>query len=102
MLAAGVAPAWGQTAVQQVVVELSFDGATPHRIIRDRLEATVSSVAERLLLGRPLEQVAALQRRPEAAIASVMERVAVGFAHADAAARRRAATVLSSRLRPAR
>ena len=35
MLAAGVAPAWGQTAVQQVVVELSFDGATPHRIIRD-------------------------------------------------------------------
>jgi len=102
MLAAGVAPAWGQTAVQQVVVELSFDGATPHRIIRDRLEATVSSVAERLLLGRPLEQVAALLPRPEEAIASVIERVAVGYAVADAAVRPSATTVVSIRMRPVR
>src|SRR5438552_9147427 len=99
-LAAGVAPAWGQTLVQQVGVELAFDGAAPHRIIRDRLEATVASVAERLLLGRPLDQVAALLPRPEETIADVVERVTAGYVIAEAAVRPGSVTTVGVRLRP--
>jgi len=87
MLLAGAGPARGQAAVQRVTVELTFDGATPHPIIRERLEATVASVAERLLLGRPLEQVTALLPRPEETIAGVVERVTAGYAVADASVR---------------
>ena len=100
MLAAGVAPAWGQTVVQQVVVELAFDGAAPHRIIRDRLEATVASVAERLLLGRPVDQVAALLPPPGETIGGVVERVTAGYAVAETMVRPGIVTTVAVRLRP--
>ena len=100
MLLAGAGPARGQAAVQRVTVELTFDGATPHPIIRERLEATVASVAERLLLGRPLEQVTALLPRPEETIAGVVERVTAGYAVADAAVRPGIVTTVAVRLRP--
>src|SRR3989475_9050158 len=100
MLLAGAGPARGQAAVQRVTVELTFDGAPPHPIIRERLEATVASVAERLLLGRPLEQVTALLPRPEEAIASVVERVTAGYAVADAAVRPGIVTTVVVRMRP--
>src|SRR3989442_15454916 len=100
MLLAGAGPARGQAAVQRVTVELTFDGATPHPIIRERLEATVASVAERLLLGRPLDQVAALLPRPEETIAGVVERVTVGYVIAEAAVRPGSVTTVGVRLRP--
>src|SRR3989442_1104274 len=100
MLLAGAGPARGQAAVQRVTVELTFDGATPHPIIRERLEATVASVAERLLLGRPLEQVTALLPRPEETIAGVVERVTAGYAVADAAVRPGIVTTVAVRWRP--
>lgn len=93
-------PARGQATVQQVVVELTFDGAGPHRIIRDRLEATVASVAERLLLGRSLEQVTTLLPRPEETIASVVERVAGGYVVSEAVVRPGSVTTVGVRLRP--
>src|SRR3989441_1478338 len=97
---AAAAPARGQAMVQQVAVELTFDGPAPHRIIRDRLEATVASVAERLLLGRPLDQVAALLPRPEETIASVVERVTGGYVVVEAAVRPGSVTTVGVRLRP--
>ena len=99
-LAAGVVPAHGQTVVQQVAVVLAFEGAGPHRIIRERLEATVASVAERLLLGRPLDQVTALLPPPEETIARVVERVTAGYAVADAAVRPGIVTTVVVRMRP--
>src|SRR2546422_1858992 len=100
MLLAGAGPARGQAAVQRVTVELTFDGAVPHRIIRERLEATGASVAERLLLGRPLEQVSALLPPPGDTIASVVERVTAGYAVADAVVRPGSVTTVGVRLRP--
>ena len=100
VLAVAAAPASGQATVQQVAVELTFDGPAPHRIIRDRLEATVASVAERLLLGRPLDQVAALLPRPEETIAGVVERVTAGYVIAEAAVRPGSVTTVGVRLRP--
>src|SRR3989441_7045136 len=100
MLLAGAGPARGQAAVQRVTVELTFAGATPHPIIRERLEATVASVAERLLLGRPLDQVTALLPPPEETIARVVERVTAGYAVADAAVRPGIVTTVVVRMRP--
>src|SRR2546422_4700847 len=100
VLAVAAAPASGQATVQQVAVELTFDGPAPHRIIRERLEATVASVAERLLLGRPLDQVTALLPPPEETIARVVERVTAGYAVADAAVRPGIVTTVVVRMRP--
>ncbi len=99
-LSVAVAPARGQAVVAQVAVELTFDGVAPHRLIRDRLEATVLSVAVRLLVGRPLDQVAALQPRPEDTITGVVERVATGYAVSGVVVRPGATTAVAIRLRP--
>ncbi len=53
MLLLGLAlPALGQAAVQRVEVRLTFQDVTPHRVVQERLEATLQSAAERLLFGR--------------------------------------------------
>ncbi len=96
----GVAPVQAQVSVQQVVVELTFEGVAPHRLIQDRLEATVRSVAERLLVGRPLDQVAGLQPRPEDTIAGVVERVATGYGVQGTAVQSGTTTTVAIRLRP--
>ncbi len=98
MLGAAV-PARGQVAVQQVTVDLAFEGVLPHQIVRDRLAATVASVAERLLLGRPVEQVATLVPSPEETIASVVERVTLGYAIAGATMAPGAVTTVTVRMR---
>lgn len=96
----GAVPAWGQAVAQQVIVELAFESAAPSRVIRDRLEAVVSSVAERLLLGRPVDQVAALVPPPGETIAAVVERVTAGYTVADTIVRPGIVTTVGVRLRP--
>lgn len=73
-------PAFGQATVQRIELEVSIDGPPPHAVIRERLRATVHIVIERLLAGRPLDQLIALQPRLGETIASVVDRVATGYA----------------------
>jgi hypothetical protein len=95
----GVPPAQGQGVVVHVVVVLTFEGDAPHPVIRNRLETTVLSVADRLLAGLPVDQVAVLQPRPEETIANVVDRVAIGYAVVDAAVQAAATTTVTIRLR---
>lgn len=98
-LVVGIAPVQAQVSVQQIVVDLTFEGVAPHRLIQDRLEATVRSVAERLLVGRSLDQVAGLQPRPEDTIAGVVERVATGYGVQGTAVQSGTITTVAIRLR---
>ncbi|OLC32142.1 MAG: hypothetical protein AUH31_01420 [Armatimonadetes bacterium 13_1_40CM_64_14] len=99
VLGLGVSPALGQGAVSHVVVVVTFEGDAPHPIIRNRLETTVLSVADRLLTGLPVDQVATLQPRPEETIANVVDRVAIGYAVVDAAVQAGATSTVTIRLR---
>ncbi len=99
VLGLGIPPARGQGVVSRVAVVVTFEGDAPHRVIQNRLATTVLSVADRLLTGLPLDQVAALQPRPEETIASVLDRVAIGYAVVDAAVQAAATTTVTIRLR---
>ena len=99
VLGLGVPPVRGQGVVVRVVAVVTFEGDGPHPIIRNRLETTVLSVADRLLTGLPLDQVAALQPKPEETIANVVDRVAIGYAVVDAAVQVAATTTVTIRLR---
>src|SRR6267143_2131617 len=99
VLALGVPPARGQGVVAHVVAVVTFEGDAPHRVIQNRLETTVLSVADRLLTGLPVDQVAVLQPRPEETITSVVDRVAIGYAVVDAGVQVAATTTVTIRLR---
>lgn len=101
VLAAGV-PAFGQAAVQRVEVQVAIDGPAPHPVIRERLLATVESVTDRLLAGRPLDQLTALGPRLGETIASVVERVVTGYAVASAEVQLGVVAAVTVRLRPLR
>jgi hypothetical protein len=94
-----VPPARGQGVVVHVVVVLAFEGDAPHPVIRNRLETTILSVADRLLTGLSLDQAAVLQPRSEETIANVVDRVALGYAVVDAAVQVAATTTVTIRLR---
>jgi len=100
VLGLGIPPAQGQGVVVHVVAVVTFEGDAPHPVIRNRLESTVLSVADRLLTGLPVDQVAALQPKPEETIASVVDRVAIGYAVVDAAVQAAATTTVTVLLRP--
>jgi hypothetical protein len=93
-------PAFGQEAVQRVDVQVVYDGPAPHAIVRDRILATVSSVAERLLLGRSLDAAMQLQPRLAETFVGVLERVITGYTVASAVADVGAVTAVVVRLRP--
>jgi hypothetical protein len=99
VLGLSVPPARGQGVVAHIVVVVTFEGDAPHPVIRNRLESTVLSVADRLLTGLPVDEVAALQPRPEETIANVVDRVAIGYAVVDAAVQAAATTTVTIRLR---
>lgn len=99
VLGVGVAPARGQGVVAHVVVVMTFEGDAPHRVIQNRLETAVLSVADRLLTGLPVDQVAALQPRPEETITNVVDRVAIGYVVVDAAVQAGSTTTVTIRLR---
>lgn len=98
VLAASV-PAFGQTAVQRIEVRIGFEDAVPHPLIVERLQAAAESVVERLLIGRPVEQVQAVQSRLADTIAAVLDRVAAGYALAGATAQLGMTSTVMLRLR---
>lgn len=89
-----------QATVQRVDVQVSVDGPAPHRIILDRLQAAVQSVADRLLVGRSVEQFAAADSRVGETITSVVDRVAVGYAVAAVTVQVGAVSTVTVRFRP--
>ncbi|MGH2398650.1 MAG: hypothetical protein ACRDF6_02305, partial [bacterium] len=93
-------PAFGQATVQRIDLEVNLDGAPPHAVIRDRLRATVQVVIERLLMGRPLDQLTALQPRLGETIASVVDRVATGYAVTSASVQVGVTSQVAVRLQP--
>ena len=93
-------PVSGQAAVQRVDVQVVFDGPPPHAVVRERIQASVSAVAERLLLGRPLDAALQLQPRLAETFVGVLERVITGYTVASAAADIGAVTVVVVRLKP--
>ena len=100
VLLAAALPASGQAVVQRVDVQVSVDGPPPHVMIRERLAATVHSVAERLLVGRPLDQLTALGSGLAETIAGVVGRVAGGYAVSSAAVEVGTTSLVTVRLRP--
>lgn len=93
-------PAFGQATVQRVEVRLTIDDVEPHSLIRERLQATAESVVDRLLLGRPVDQVLALQPRLGETIGAVLDRVATGYAVTGASAQLGVVSTLALRMRP--
>jgi len=73
-------PAFGQATVQRVDVRVTFDDGAPHPLIAERLQAAAQSVLDRLLMGRPLDQLQTLQPRLQETVAAVLDRVATGYA----------------------
>jgi hypothetical protein len=100
VLGLGVPPVQAQGVVVHIVAVVTFEGGAPPRVIQTRLQTTVLTVADRLLIGLPVDQVAALQPRPEETIANVVDRVALGYAVVDATVRVAATTTVTIRLRP--
>lgn len=96
---AAALPAFGQAVVQRIDVQIVVE-PLPHRIIVSRLQATVESVAERLLLGRSLDQLVPLQPRLGETIGSVVERVATGYAVANTAVQLGSVATVVMQLRP--
>ncbi len=93
-------PAFGQAAVQRLDVQVIFEGQPPHALVRERVQAAVASVAERLLVGRPLDQATQLQPRLAEAMVGVLERVITGYTIVSAVANVGAVTAVAVRLRP--
>lgn len=99
-LLTAAAPAGAQAAVQRVEVRILFDGPAPHAVVRERLAATVQSVADRLLVGRPLDQTGPFAAQLGTAIADVVGRVASGYALEPVLVEAGAVTVVEARFRP--
>jgi hypothetical protein len=103
VLAAGVlaaGPALAQAVVRQVDVRVAFDGPAPHPLVRERLEATVRSVADRLFLGRPVDQLSPIAASLTRTIADVVGGVATGYVLDPVTLDPGPLTVVDVRLRP--
>jgi len=94
-------PVLGQAVVQRVDLQVTIEDPQPHPVIRERLVATVQSVADRLLAGRPLEQLAPLEPRLGDPLAAVVDRVATGYTVASVAIQLGAIATVTVHLRPA-
>lgn len=93
-------PVFGQEAIQRVDTQVVYDGPPPHPVVRDRVLAAVSGVAERLLLGRSLDAARLLQPRLADTFVGVLERVVTGYAVTSAVADIGSVTAVVIRLRP--
>lgn len=100
LLLAVTLPAFGQATVQRIEVRVTIEGIAPHPLIRERLQATAESVVERLLVGRPLDQLLPLQPRLGETVAGVLERVAAGYSVAAATVQLGVTSTMTLQLRP--
>lgn len=91
--------AWAQAVVQRVDLQVVIEDPAPHPVVRERLVATVQSVTDRLLLGRPLDQLTPAAPQVGDTIASVVDRVATGYAVAATAIQTGAVTMVRVQLR---
>ncbi|MDQ7819748.1 MAG: hypothetical protein QN173_09325 [Armatimonadota bacterium] len=98
-LAAVPPPALAREQVQQVVVEIAFDGPAPHPLVVGRLRDTAAAVGSRLLVGRPVDSVATEHSRLAEAAGAVLGRVATGYEVAEVRVEPGPVAVLAVRLR---
>jgi len=87
-------------AVQAVEVRLLLDGLAPPAPVRDRLQETVGTVAQRLLVGRPVEQLRPAQAQLQATLATVVGRVIAGYSVAEVRVDVAPTAIVAVRLRP--
>ncbi len=101
MLLLGLAlPALGQAVVQRVEVRLTFEDIVPHPVVQERLEATLQSAAERLLFGRPTDQLLPAQARLGEALSEVVDRIATGYRVAAITVEVGVTSTVTARVRP--
>lgn len=97
---AAAAPAAAQAVVQRVELRIVIAVPAPHPAIQERLTATVQSVADRLLIGRPADQL--IPRAPQlaATIAEVVGSVATGYVLDPVMVQPGAVAVVEAQIRP--
>ncbi len=93
------AAAQGAT-VQGVDVRLTIDGPAPVAAVRTRLQETVETVAQRLLVGRRLDQLLPAQSQLQGTLSTVVDRVIAGYSVADARIDVGVTAAVAVRLRP--
>ncbi len=87
-------------SVQAVEVRLTVEGAGPPPVVRTRLQETVEAVVQRLLLGRPVDQLRPAQAQLQGTLTQVVDRVIIGYSVADARIEVGATATVAMRLRP--
>jgi hypothetical protein len=87
-------------AVQAVEVRLAVDGGGPPAVVRTRLQETVETVAQRLLLGRLVDQLRPAQAQLQSTLSTVVDRVITGYSVVDTRIEFGATAVVAIRLRP--
>ncbi|MGH2452611.1 MAG: hypothetical protein ACRDF5_02460 [bacterium] len=100
LLFLSVAAAAAAAIVQSVEVRLAVEGAGPSGVVRARLQETVETVAQRLLLGRAVDQLRPTQGQWQGTLATVVDRVVTGYTVVETRLEVGAATVVALRLRP--
>ncbi len=86
--------------VQAVDVRLTVDGAAPPTPVRARLQETVEAVAQRLLVGRAVDQLRPAQAQLEGTLSAVIDRVVTGYSVAAARIEIGVTAAVAVRLRP--
>lgn len=86
--------------VQTIEVRLAVDGGGTPQVVRTRLQETVGTVAQRLLLGRPVDQLRPAQAQLQSTLLTVVDRVISGYSVVDARIEMGATAVVAIRLRP--
>lgn len=99
LLVAPVAAASGVT-VQTIEIRLAVDGGGAPQVVRTRLLETVGTVAQRLLLGRPVDQLRPAQTQLQSTLSTVVDRVISGYSVVDTRIEVGATAVIALRLRP--
>ncbi|MGH2348942.1 MAG: hypothetical protein ACRDFT_05690 [bacterium] len=94
-------PALGQAEVLRTDVRVTIDGPVPHPRIVERLAATVDAAADRLVVGRPVDQLRPVQARLEETLAAVLDRIVPGYATSGVTLQLGAVTVVLVTFRPA-
>ncbi len=90
----------GGAVVEGVEVHLAVDGRVPP-VVQARLQSTVETVAQRLLVGRPVDQLRPGLAQLRATLTTVVDRVVGGYAVAEARVDVGPTAVVALRLRPA-
>jgi hypothetical protein len=86
--------------VQSVEVRLAVEGTVPPAVVRVRLQETVATVAQRLLIGRAVDQLRPAQGQLQMTLATVVDRVIAGYSVVETRLEVGAAAVVAVRLRP--